>query len=167
MSIQAHAPHRVQGWQAITVVVKPVGQAGFTMVELMAAVLIAVLIASVAYPSYRDQVHKGRRSDAIAALGALQMAQERYRNTTVRYAESVELLGRPSQSEGGHYDLSVQNASASSYTLVATAKPSSSQAQDNNCTRMAIAFGAERTQYMAAGAAGELVADTSRQCWPQ
>ena len=136
------------------------------MVELMVAVLIAGLLAAVAYPSYRDQVRKGRRSDAIAALGALQLAQERYRSTAVRYADSVDLLGRPSESEGGHYDLSVHDVSASSYTLLATAKPGSSQAQDSRCARMAIAFGAGLTQYMAAGATGDLAADTSRQCWP-
>lgn len=144
-----------------------IGQRGFSMVELMVAVLIAGLLASVAYPSYRDQVRKGRRSDAIAALGALQLAQERYRNTSVQYASSVALLGMAATSEGGHYDLSIQNASATSYTLLATAKSGSSQAADANCVRMAIAFSAGLTQYMAAGSAGDLSADTTRRCWPQ
>lgn len=144
-----------------------VGQGGFSIVELMVAVLIAALLAAVAYPSYRDQVRKGRRSDAIAALGALQLAQERYRNTSVRYADSVALLGMAAASEGGHYALSIQNASATSYTVLATAKASSSQAEDTNCVRMAIAFSAGLTQYQAGGASGELAADTTRRCWPQ
>ena len=91
----------------------------------------------------------------------------RFRNTSVRYADTVAPLGRPAVSEGGHYDLSIQNASATSYTLVATARAASSQAQDGNCLRMAIAFSAGLTQYLAAGASGDLAVDTNRRCWPQ
>lgn len=137
------------------------------MVELMVAVVIAGLLAAVAYPSYRDQVRKGRRSDAIAALGALQLAQERYRGSSVQYADSVALLGRAAVSEGGHYDLVVQNATGTSYTLVAAAKTGSSQAQDTTCARMAIAFSAGATQYLAAGPSAALAVDTARRCWPQ
>lgn len=140
---------------------------GFTMLELMVALLIAGLLAAVAYPSYRDQVRKGRRSDAIAALGALQLAQERYRGSSPKYADSVSLLGRPEISEGGHYDLGIQNATGSSYTLVASAKSNSSQAQDTACARMAISFGTGATQYLAAGPGAELAVDTARRCWPQ
>lgn len=141
--------------------------AGFSVTELMVAVAIAGLLAAVAYPSYRDQVRKGRRSDAISALGSLQLAQEGYRGSAVRYADMVSLLGRASVSEGGHYDLSIQNATGSSYTLVATARSGSSQAQDTACARMAITFSAGVTQYLAAGPAAELAVDSARRCWPQ
>ena len=41
---------------------------GFTLIELMIVVAIVALLATVAYPSYMDQIRKGRRSDAIQGL---------------------------------------------------------------------------------------------------
>ena len=131
------------------------------------AVVIAGLLAAVAYPSYRDQIRKGRRSDAIAALGALQLAQERFRGASAVYANSLSALGRPAVSEGGHYDLSIQNAAATSYTLVATARAGSSQAGDPSCARMAIAFSGGATQYLAGASGGDLAVDSTRRCWPR
>lgn len=136
------------------------------MLELLVAVVIVVLLASVAYPSYRDQVQKGRRSDAVAALGALQLAQERHRASSASYANSPQVLGLPVVSEGGHYDISIQGAGASSYTLVATARAGSSQTRDSACLRMAIGYSNGSTQYLAGGSGGELAVDSSRRCWP-
>ncbi len=133
----------------------------------MVALLIIGLLASVAYPTYRDQVQKGRRSDAIAALGVLQLAQERHRSSSPTYADSVQALGRSAISEGGHYDLSVQNASGSTYTLIATARTDSAQSKDTACARMAIAQAAGATQYLAGGSVESLAVDTARRCWPR
>ena len=138
---------------------------GFTLLELLLAVLIAGILASVAYPAYQDQVRKGRRSDAISALGALQLAQERYRASNPTYAVSVDALGRPSISEGGHYDLSVGGATASSYQLVATARAGSSQSSDAVCFQMAIVYENGGTQYRAGAAGAEIVVHTGRKCW--
>lgn len=140
---------------------------GFSIVELMVVVVVMALLAAVAYPSYLDQVRKGRRTDAIAALGSLQLAQERFRASAVVYADSPAAMGRPAVSEGGHYDLSIQNATGASYTLVASARADSSQAKDSNCSRMAIVFSAGATQYHAGGSAGDLAVDAARRCWPQ
>lgn len=140
--------------------------AGFSIVELMVALLIAGLLAAVAFPAYQDQIRKGRRSDAIAALGALQLAQERHRSSQSQYAASVSVLGRSDRSEGGHYDLSITNATASSYTVLATARADSSQAGDSSCARMAIVFSAGATVYAAGSSAGDLQPDTQRRCWP-
>lgn len=140
---------------------------GFSLLELLVALAIVALLAAVAYPAYRDQVQKGRRSDAIAALGALQLAQERHRSASISYAASVQELGRPAVSEGGHYDLSIQNASGSSYTVLATARSDSAQARDTACAQMAIDFSGGTTRYMAAASGASLAADTTRRCWPQ
>ncbi|RZM02652.1 MAG: type IV pilin protein, partial [Variovorax sp.] len=53
-------------------------QAGFTLIELMIVVAIVGILATIAYPSYRESVLKGRRAEARTALLELMQQQERY-----------------------------------------------------------------------------------------
>ena len=55
------------------------GQPGFTIVELTIALVVVGVLASIALPSFMDAIRKSRRSDAFAALSAVQQAQERWR----------------------------------------------------------------------------------------
>jgi type IV pilus assembly protein PilE len=43
-------------------------QQGLTLIELMIVVAIAAILAAIAYPSYVEQVARGRRADAKAVL---------------------------------------------------------------------------------------------------
>ncbi|HNS93334.1 MAG TPA: type IV pilin protein [Thauera sp.] len=54
---------------------------GFTLVELMITVAILGILASIAYPGYRDYVIRANRADARAAL--VENAQFLERNFTV------------------------------------------------------------------------------------
>ena len=63
--------------------------AGFTLIELMVVVAVVAILASIAYPSYRDAVLKGRRAQARTALLELMQQQERYmtqHNTYLNFA---------------------------------------------------------------------------------
>jgi type IV pilus assembly protein PilE len=51
---------------------------GFTLIEMMIVVAIIGILASIAYPSYRESVLKGRRAEGRAALADLLQQQERY-----------------------------------------------------------------------------------------
>jgi type IV pilus assembly protein PilE len=52
--------------------------AGFTLIELMIAVAIVAILASIAYPSYRNYVLRGQVIQATNGLSALSANMERY-----------------------------------------------------------------------------------------
>ncbi len=64
-------------------------QRGFTLIELMIVVAIVGILSAVAYPMYTDQVRKGRRAEARAALMNLLLQQERYMTQRNTYKEFV------------------------------------------------------------------------------
>lgn len=51
---------------------------GFTLVELMITVAIVAILASIAYPSYTEQIRKGRRAECRSGLLQSMQQQERY-----------------------------------------------------------------------------------------
>lgn len=59
---------------------------GFTLIEVMVVVAIVGILAAVAYPAYTDQVRKGRRAEARAALVNLLQQQERFLTQHNTYA---------------------------------------------------------------------------------
>lgn len=107
--------------------------AGFTLLELMIAVAIVAILATIAVPSYQDAVRKGRRTDAMAALLDLQMAQEKYRANNTSYAGTLGALGYNAVSDEGYYDLAITASSANAFTATATPKSGTAQASDS-CT---------------------------------
>lgn len=53
-------------------------QQGFTLIELMLVVAVIGILAAIAYPSYVDQIVKGRRAQGRTAIMELLQQQERY-----------------------------------------------------------------------------------------
>lgn len=90
---------------------------GFTLIELMIAVAIVAILASIAYPSYQEQVSKSRRAEAKAALMDAASRAERYRSA--RADASYTGFGNPGATEHGFYNVTVNVTSATTYTLTA------------------------------------------------
>lgn len=58
---------------------------GFTLVEVMIVVAIIGILASIALPSFQEQVAKGRRTQAKTELLAAQQWMERFYSENYRY----------------------------------------------------------------------------------
>lgn len=123
---------------------------GFTLIELMIALVVAGILAAIAVPSYRDQMRKGRRAEAHSALMQIQTSQERFRTNNVQYASNLTAaapvgLGLSSTSSGGNYALAIAGASATAYTATATAQ--AKQAGDSACAAITVTVAGATTTY--------------------
>ena len=109
-------------------------QRGFTLLELMIAIVIIGILAAVAYPGYQNQIRRARRADAQGDLMAFAAGMERSFSANSTYlglAAGGAPTGIPalttfpptSPSAGGGpaaYNLTIQAATGTTYTLRAT-----------------------------------------------
>ena len=104
------------------------GCAGFGLMDVLIALAIVAILATLAYPDYREHLAKGRRMDAVAALLGVQVAQEQWRASHPEYASLADLDGIAARSAEGHYELRVLRHSAAGF--FATATPQGVQRDD-------------------------------------
>lgn len=96
---------------------------GFTLIELMVVVVIVGILAAIALSNYQSYVLKSHRTAAINAIMDLGSREARYYTTNNNYTASMLALGysadpMPATDVNNHYyDLSVQSATASTFTL--------------------------------------------------
>lgn len=106
-------------------------QSGFTLIELMIAIVIVGIVASFAYSGYQENVRQTKRADCGGALVSLGQAMERHysvNNTYTGAAASGADTGAPAifpttcPVDGGtpSYNLAITLATGSRYTLQAT-----------------------------------------------
>ena len=108
---------------------------GYSLIELMIVVAIVAIVAGIAYPAYTDSVRKSRLADAKSALTSLAKALERrytqvVPNTYGGNAASGNDTGSPAagffpstaplDGNTAFYDLEIDAASATGYTVSAT-----------------------------------------------
>src|SRR5688572_30286026 len=106
---------------------------GFTLLELMIVVAVIALLAAIALPMYSEQIRKGKRAEAVQAIGDLQLRQERWRadnpaygNTTGADVAAGNLFGSVANVTSYNNALKYYTISATGtgtgYTLTATRK---------------------------------------------
>ena len=115
---------------------------GFTLIEVLMAMVIIALLTAVALPSYQNQVTRSRRSDCMSVVMAFSQAMERFYSENYTYlgtgvsgadTGAPEVTTFPNQCpiDGtALYNLTIQAAAAQSFTLRATPASGSSQVGD-------------------------------------
>lgn len=118
--------------------------AGFTLVELMAAVAIVAILASIALPSYTGYVVRSSRSAAQTELLELAAAQERIFLNSGAYTANLTTaytglaaggLGiGTGKTKDGRYTLAVRLTGTNFFTATATPVSGTPQAGDGTIT---------------------------------
>lgn len=129
---------------------------GFTLVELSIALAIAGLLLTLAWPSLREPLLRGRRADAVAALMRIQIAQEQYRAHHGRYAERLDALigAAAARSAEGLYDLALRGDGGRGYEADARPRPGGLADGDARCPVIRLLVADGRTSYA-----------PDRRCW--
>ena len=122
---------------------------GFTLIEVMIVVVIVAILASIAYPSYRNQVIKGNRAAAQGYMMSLASREEQIMLdkrsyptalTNVALADSAGLIRFSVPAEvSTRYDLKIESPNpvtlvVPSYLITATPIAGGIQATDGNLT---------------------------------
>jgi type IV pilus assembly protein PilE len=80
---------------------------GFTLMEVLIAMTILAILATIAYPNYSEYVTRGRRGDGKAELMAAMQALERHYAQANSYVDPADNTrawrGFPQTSDGGNY----------------------------------------------------------------
>jgi type IV pilus assembly protein PilE len=156
---------------------RPSDSRGFTLVEVLAALVVLGVLLSVALPTFTGSLRKSRRSDAVAALSAVQQAQERWRSVHPAYASNSDLtvaasasqpgLGLSASTASGHYGIAISDNDPIGYTVTASVTSTGAQAGDSACASMGVRVSGGNIKY--AGAAGDIDWAASNpdpnRCW--
>jgi type IV pilus assembly protein PilE len=132
-------------------------QRGFTLIELMIVVVVAAILAALAFPQYRDYVIRSNRAVAKSLLTQIADRQEQFYVSNKRYANTLVELGYEglivyvdrggtrSDAESGDtiYRVTLPLFTASTYRVAAD--PRNTQAQDTKCTLFTLNQAGQRT----------------------
>ena len=92
-------------------------QSGFSLIEIMVVVAIVGNLASISMPAYQDYVKSGNATEAPANLANCRVRAEQYFQDNFSYNG---FTCQPADSK--FFDYTVENLSATTYTLHATGK---------------------------------------------
>jgi len=112
-------------------------QRGFTLIELMITVAVVAILARVAYPSFVEQMRKGRRTAAQAQMMDIANREQQFLMANRAYASKTALessgYSLPSDVRSNYsYDITVGTGSPPSFTITFTG--TGTQASDGAMT---------------------------------
>jgi type IV pilus assembly protein PilE len=150
---------------------------GFTLIELIVAMVILATLAAIAIPSYTSYVLRSHRTEAKSALLDLASLEERYFSTHNSYSNLPTDLGYVGAANtaftvgSGYYQITnlqafpavpptnaIPGGTPATYTITATAV--NQQANDTNCLTFSINSAGQQT-----ATGGD--SNASVDCWQQ
>ena len=151
------------------------GSKGFTLIELVVAIVIVGILAAIAIPAYSTYVAKAHRTDAKTALLDMASLEERFFSTNNNYSQTPSDLGYtgalPFPVGSGYYNITVltvvaavapsgtPNGTPATYTITASAVGNQATA-DPSCATFTINSNGQQT---ATGTDPQ----ASTDCWQQ
>jgi type IV pilus assembly protein PilE len=149
---------------------------GFTLVELIVAMVILATLAAIAIPSYNSYVLKSHRTEAKSALTDLASMEERYFSVNNSYTTVPSNLGYSQAAApfnigtDGYYQVQQQitvnaataptgTTAGSPATYLITAVAVGNQANDTACATFTISSTGQQTAQTSGGT------DNSTTCW--
>jgi type IV pilus assembly protein PilE len=124
-------------------------ESGFGLIELMIAVAVIGILASIAWPAYQEHVRQSRRADAKSQLMQMVQCMERFNTSNSTYIGGpARCPVPPSQFYALNYGAVTRNAFA------ITAAPQGSQSTDS-CGQLGINQAGEKTHQ----------GGSSAKCW--
>jgi type IV pilus assembly protein PilE len=131
---------------------------GFTLVELIVAMVILATLAAIAIPSYSAYVLKSHRTEAKSALLDLASLEERYFSTAGTYSATPTDLGYNYGAGvsfpvgSGYYNVqpitvtpALPPATPATYSITATATAVGNQTNDTACASFTISSTGQQT----------------------
>jgi type IV pilus assembly protein PilE len=150
---------------------------GFTLVELIVAMVILATLAAIAIPSYTNYVLKSHRTEAKSALLDAASLEERYFSTSNTYTANPLQLGygvanTPVTVGTGYYQITninpqpavaptalVPGGTPATFTITALPNPAMMQVNDTSCWTWTINSAGQQTALTQGGA------DNTANCW--
>lgn len=146
---------------------------GFTLIELIVALVIAAVLAAIAVPSYLNYSRQSRRTEAKTALLDMASLEERYFSVNNVYSANTTDLGYtgawPVIVGSGYYEIqqpvitpavaptpALPAGTPASYILTVVPVPGSDQVNDQQCTAFTLT---------SAGVQGATPAANAFTCW--
>jgi len=143
------------------------GRSGFTLIELMIALVIVAITTSYALASYRRHLLRSHRFEAVQGLLTAAAEQEKFHLIRGHYSDRLDGAvgddppGLPvaSITRQQRYRMNVEFADAAAFRIVATPLANEGQTDDLECRQLSIDQSGGRQAHDASGK------DSTNRCW--